>query len=240
MTIFQIILPISAALAGGIVAWLLRNKTQSQFLNILLSFSGAYLLGVVVIHLLPEVFQHENATSPALFILLGFFIQLMIVQFTKGIEHGHLHLHEHLSKNYVFGVLFGLSVHAFMEGIPLAADSISNEQLHPLFWGILVHKFPETFALATVLFFSFNQKSTAIILIVLFALMTPLGSFLSNYITPSNGNQDVNWLIAIVCGTLIHISTTIIFEASGKAHRIGVYKFLAILAGAGISLLTLL
>lgn len=240
MNIAQIILIILAALCGGSAAWLLRNKTHSQFLNILLSFSGAYLLGVVVIHILPEVFHNSNAGSqPALFILLGFFIQLLIVQLTRGIEHGHMHLHEHLSNNYVSGVVFGLSIHAFLEGIPLGSENISHGQVQPLFWGIFVHKFPETFALATVLFFSFDKKIIPLIFVVFFSLMTPLGNFLGKYLAEESISHDINWLIAIVCGTLIHISTTIIFEASGKAHKISIYKFLAILTGAGISLLTL-
>jgi hypothetical protein len=50
--------------------------------------------------------------------------------------------------------------------------------------------------------------------------------------------QQITWLIAIVCGTFIHISTTIIFESSGKAHRISIYKFLAILAGVGVSFIS--
>ncbi|MBC8045484.1 MAG: ZIP family metal transporter [Fimbriimonadaceae bacterium] len=243
MTIIQIIILITAAGIGGAGAWFLRNKTHSEFLNILLSFSGAYLLGVVVLHLLPEVFAqtvqtttaHAHNYSIAIFILLGFFIQLIIVQFTRGIEHGHMHLHEHLSKGYVFGVLFGLGVHAFMEGLPLADRS---NDMHAVYWAIVLHKIPETFALATVLFFSYKNSVTASVLILFFALLTPLGSFAGKYLS-EDAAINMHILIAIVCGSLIHISTTIIFEASGKAHKISLYKFLAIVVGAAISLLTL-
>ncbi len=246
MTTLQLILLIAASIAGIFAAWLLRNKTHSEFLSILLSFSGAYLLGNVVLHLLPEIFAETEAHSSAahhhdytnaIYILVGFFIQLVIVQFTRGIEHGHLHLHEHQSKGYVAGVFFGLSFHAIMEGVPLSAGNIDSSQLQPLFGAILVHKIPEAFALATVLFFSVKQKMNAYILLAFFALMTPLGSIIGNYLT-SGELMDFKWLIAIVCGSLIHISTTIIFEASGKAHKIGMYKFAAILAGAGIALLS--
>lgn len=238
MTIFEIILLITAAIAGALAAWIFRRQTHSEFLNILLSFSGAYLLGVVVLHLLPEVFAGSTSNTVALGILFGFFIQLIIVQFTRGIEHGHLHLHDHLSKSYVFGVLFGLGLHAFMEGLPLASASSDPTHIHPLFWAIAVHKIPETFALATVLFFSYKKASSAFILIMIFACMTPLGSFAGNYFT--GDSADMHVVTGIVCGSLIHISTTIIFEASGKAHRISIYKFLAILLGAGIALLTIL
>ena len=248
MTILQIAMLILAAGIGISAAWLLRNKTHSEFLSILLSFSGAYLLGAVVLHLLPEIFAHAPATgtgehdhdyTTAMYVLAGFFIQLIIVQFTRGIEHGHMHLHEHLSKSYVVGVLAGLSIHAFMEGIPLSAPDIDPAQITPLYRGILLHKIPESFALATVLFFSIKRSGYAAIMLLLFACMTPLGTFTGKFIAES-GTMNFNWLIAIVCGSLIHISTTIIFEASGKAHKISIYKFIAIVAGAGIAMLSLI
>ncbi|MBC8173213.1 MAG: ZIP family metal transporter, partial [Chitinophagales bacterium] len=192
MTSFQIILLIIAASIGGGAAWLLRNKTHSEFLSVLLSFSGAYLLGVVVLHLLPGVFEsapdslhevHQHFYGSSVFILVGFFVQLLLVQFTRGIEHGHLHLHEHVSKGYVTGVLFGLSVHALLEGIPLAAAEISPDQRDSLYWGIFIHKIPETFALATILFFSEKRIIVPVVLIVLFSFMTPAGSFLGNYLS---------------------------------------------------------
>ncbi len=244
MTVFQIVLLIGASGAGILLAWILRNKTHSEFLSILLSFSGAYLLGAVVLHLLPEVFATsamdaaEHDYTSAIYILLGFFIQLIIVQFTKGIEHGHLHLHEHFSKGYIAGVVFGLSIHAFMEGIPLSAPDIATEQIQPLYWGIVVHKIPEAFALATVLFFSVKNYLYALIFLIIFSFMTPLGIAVGKSLVTGD-TMEFNWLIAIVCGSLIHISTTIIFEASGKAHKISLYKLFAIIAGAGISLLSL-
>ncbi len=241
MTYLQMLILLSATGVGIVTAWLLRNKTHSEFLSILLSFSGAYLLGTVVLHLLPEIFHAEAGASDAhghnhvtaMFVLLGFFIQLIIVQFTRGIEHGHLHLHEHHNSSYVAGVVFGLSVHAFMEGIPLSAGTAG--EVAPVFKAILIHKIPEGFALATVLFFSLRNKALTALLLVAFLAMTPLGSVLGGMATEQH-MLTYNRLIAIVCGSLIHISTTIIFEASGKAHRISIYKFSAILIGAGIAL----
>lgn len=242
MTILQIILLIFAAIAGIGAAWILRKKTHSEFLSILLSFSGAYLLGTVVLHLLPEIFHQEvslldhsnDAHITAVFVLAGFFIQLFIVQFTRGLEHGHMHLHDHHTKSYVASVVFGLSVHAFMEGFPLS-DAADYGVIEPVYKAILLHKIPEAFALATVLFFSIRNKVITLSLLGLFTIMTPLGSYIGEVITSSH-MLAYNRLIAIVCGSLIHISTTIIFEASGKAHKISLYKLGAILVGAGIAL----
>lgn len=232
MSLTYIILLISAAGLGSVAAWLMRKQTKNEVLNILLSFTGAYLLGVTVIHLLPEVFAHATGTTIPLFIFAGFFVQLIIVQFTRGIEHGHLHLHEQFSKSYVFGVFFGLSMHAFLEGIPLAATEMDVESTRQIFLAVMLHKIPESFALATVLFFSFKDLRAAIPLLILFIFMTPLGGIFGSFLTHESASHSINWLLAMVSGTFIHISTTIIFEAGGKSHRISLYKFLAIIAGA--------
>ncbi len=59
MSILQIVFIISASVAGILAAWFLRKQTHSELLSILLSFSGAYLLGNVVLHLLPEIFANN-------------------------------------------------------------------------------------------------------------------------------------------------------------------------------------
>ncbi len=243
MTTLQIILLIAASGCGAFAAWIMRTKSHNTFLEILLSFSGAFLLGTVVLHLLPEIFEtglnetaHNNAT--AIYVLGGFLIQLIIVQFTRGVEHGHLHLHPHLSNGYVFGVFFGLSLHALMEGLPLSNAAMADINSNSLYYGILIHKIPETFALGTLIFFSYKNKYTPIFLLMVFALITPIGSFLGDYLITNTSGASLNNIIALVCGSLIHISTTIIFEAGGKAHRMSMIKLAAIVAGFAISLLS--
>ena len=235
MSAFQIILLILASGTGAFAAWMLRTKSHNEFLGILLSFSGAFLLGTVVLHLLPEIFETPGSTEH---VLGGFFIQLIIVQFTRGVEHGHLHLHPHLTKGYVFGVFFGLSLHALMEGLPLSSQAISNIDSDSLYYGIVIHKIPETFALGALLFFSSKKSISAIILLAIFALITPIGSFLGNYLIEITSDDTLNKIIALVCGSLIHISTTIIFEASGKAHRMSMIKLAVIVGGFVLSLLS--
>lgn len=237
MNYSDIILLLLSAFTGTLSAWILRKKTFSSLLNILLSFSGAYLLGVVILHLLPDIFHAADDEHTAVFILIGFFVQLLIVQLSRGVEHGHLHIHEQKQTKYVLSVMIGLSIHAFMEGLPLATDNYGDVN-SPILWGIIIHKIPESFALATILFFSFRKILYAFICMLLFSLMTPFGIIIGNYYQQIE-NDNMHLLLAIVCGSLIHISTTIIFEAGGKAHRISIYKFFAIIAGAAISLISI-
>ena len=81
------ILFVSALLAGIAVFFVKRDNTQ--LLKLVLSFSGAYLFSITVLHLIPEVY-HSHQTSGeiiGLFILGGFLFQLVLEHFSQGIEH---------------------------------------------------------------------------------------------------------------------------------------------------------
>ena len=67
-----------------------------------------------------------------------------------------------------------------------------------------------------------------------FAIMSPLGAFVSNYI--SHIGQFYDEIMAIVVGIFLHISTTILFESS-EGHHFNTQKMVAIILGAGIALL---
>ena len=64
--------------------------------------------------------------------------------------------------------------------------------------------------------------------------MSPLGAFVSNYI--SNIGQIYDEVMAIVVGIFLHISTTILFESS-EGHQFNTKKMAAIILGSGIALL---
>ena len=68
-------------------------------------------------HLLPEVF-HEAGKEVGLFVALGFFVQVLLETFTGSEPHDHV-LPEKAG-NYSIALLIGLSIHAFIEGFPLA------------------------------------------------------------------------------------------------------------------------
>ena len=118
MEFWQLILLFGSALLGGLGIFLFK-KDNSNRLKLVLSFSGAYLFAITVLHLMPDVYSSENPQI-GLFILGGFLLQIFMEQFSEGIEHGHIHKHSH--KQFVFpvGIMISLCLHAFLEGMPLA------------------------------------------------------------------------------------------------------------------------
>lgn len=233
------ILFLSAFIAGIAVFFVRRDNTSA--LKLILSFSGAYLFSITVLHLLPHVY-HSSSTSPevlGLFVLGGFIFQLIMEQFSHGIEHGHIHHSESNRGLFPLGIMISLCLHAFLEGMPLASHH-QNE----LVFGIALHHVPAAFALATLLLHANLSKTNIILLIGVFAAMTPLGFLISKGITAgSMGNIDqyADRIMAIVVGIFLHISTTILFESgSADHHKFNRRKMISVVLGIAISLLNFL
>ncbi len=228
-------------LAGGGIA-LLTGKHNPANLRLVLSFSGAYVLGISLLHLMPSVYA-EAGTNAGLWILLGFFIQLALEQLSKGIEHGHIH--PHAASGFAYSIMLGLCLHAFIEGLPLHdydefyhAQHGAEHSANHLFYGIILHKAPAAFALAIVLLWSNVKRLFIWLNLVVFAAMSPLGAFTASLFTINL--EVVGNLVAVVIGSFLHISTTILFEADdGRQHRIPWRKMLAIAGGLVIAMLTL-
>jgi zinc transporter ZupT len=236
-----ILLFFSVVLGGGVAFYLRQNN--KEILSLVLSFSGAYILGVTVLHLMPGTF-HNAPSTQGLFVLLGFCIQLFLEQLSGGVEHGHTHAHKGAGAGFAISIMIGLCVHAFMEGMPLGnyenfhAHTHGHEAGHNhLLIGIILHKAPAAFALVLLFLMSEFSKKVVWLCLFIFAIMSPLGGLIGEYAQFSLDMQQK--VVAVVVGSFLHISTTIIFEADGGSHRIWGKKLAAIIGGMGMALLTL-
>jgi len=137
------ILLIAAVFIGSMLVFIFKPK--NKFMPLLLAFSGAYLLSVTILHLLPEVYsQTSDYNNIGIFILIGIIIQSVLESFSKGAEHGHIHIHTS-GKEFPILLFLSLSFHAFSEGLPI--HSIGDN----LLWAIVVHKIPIAIVLTTFL-----------------------------------------------------------------------------------------
>jgi zinc transporter ZupT len=203
-----------------------------KHLNLLLTFSGAYLISIVFIHIIPDLYR-ADVSHIGLLILLGFFIQVLLDYLSKGIEHGHAHVS---GKSALGGVLFGLYFHAFLEGIPLGMGDLDHlNENHSFLVGIILHKLPIAIVLTSLLLTRYSSKKKVFFQILLFAIIAPLG-FLYGYYFNSSTPIRSEHIMAIVVGIFIHVGTTIIFESS-DTHKINLQKLIAIMAGFILSII---
>lgn len=219
-------------LAAGVVQWM---KPGSRWLHLLLSFGGAFLLAVVFLHMLPELYEHAHLHI-GYFILGGFLLQVLLEYLSRGIEHGHAHLPAG-GGTLPFAVMFSLGIHSFLEGMPFAHKEVSGDL--PFLMGVLLHKVPMAITLATVLSRAGMRKATAWTYILAFAAAAPLGIVAGVMAGNAMGGEVLQRLLGIAIGMLLHIGTTIIFE-SAPEHRMDRARSLAVLAGAAIGALSVM
>jgi len=241
MILNALILFVSALLGG-----LLMYVFGSDKLNIknLLIFAGAYLFSITVIHILPELFHAESdGFRVGLAVLGGFFFQHVLEYFTSGVEHGHMHHHpEGHSHSSLSGLslMVALCLHAFLEGSLIAYPEVFGEshKVGSLLFGVVLHKVPAALALMTVLSCQFSSHRTTFILLLFFALSSPLGLLFGSYLEPLGlmNTGGVVLLFGFVAGNFLHISTTIFIESSPD-HTFGWKRTLVSLLGAGVAIL---
>lgn len=203
-------------------SWLgTRFRQDGLFAKGLLIFSAGFLITVTVNEVFPQIFSAKDS-SLGYFLLGGVLLQMVLENLTKGFEHGHIH---HPSDTDILpaGLLLGLFVHAFLEGLPIKFPA---DELTPYIQGILVHNIPISFILGAFLFKTKRKNFYPWLILIFFAAATPLGS-LTGEILPKN------WILpslAIVGGIFLHISSVIIFE-SNKNHNVNWAKMLWVIAG---------
>ena len=230
MNTLTVLLLFSSVIAGAIIVEIFNIK-KSKNIQVLLTFSGEYLLCVSLLHLLPELFEHNTSKHIGLYILIGFIIQILLEYFSQGIEHGHFHK----SNAIPFSVLISLCLHALLEGVPLGGH-LHHHADNALLTGIVLHKMPVAIVLMTIFLQSNISKTKAYFYLLLFALMSPLGFFLGNLF--ADLLVFLNEIMAVVIGIFLHISTTILFESS-EGHKFNSKKIFAIFLAAFIAYLNL-
>jgi zinc transporter ZupT len=212
------LLPLLSVLLGYFIALFLKPKSKTN-LKLLLAFSGSFLLSLTVMHLLPEVYESKNHNI-GLFIMLGILFQIILEFFSKGAEHGHVHGH---AKMYQIPWLLFISlcIHAFLEGFPVSHH-------HDLAIGIAIHHLPIAIILTSFFVSSSLNRNAIFLFMVTFAIMTPLGTVVSDFLPQLNDYYSE--ITAVVIGILFHISSTIIFESS-EGHKFNIAKVSMIVIG---------
>lgn len=248
--ILKLLILFLVPLLSGLLVYLVPSGKTRNF-KLLLVFAGAYLFGITVVHILPELYiQNSEVELIGLFVLAGFFLQQVLEYFTSGIEHGHIHTHGHGDHHHhhdephhqqisAFVLLVALCVHAFLEGAmlvePASGMNVSYD-VNAILLGIALHRAPAAFALMTVLSFQLHSVNKALPHLIFFSLAAPLGLLISTYLIDIEflSSSGLTYLYALVCGNFLHISTTIVFESS-PGHKFNGKKLSVAVLGALIA-----
>ena len=194
--------------------------------KILLIVSAGFLISICVVEVFPQVYQVEDENI-GLWIVFGVLLQMFLENLTKGFEHGHFHYEK--CNILPVGLMLGMFIHAFIEGIPLARG---YDGIYPYLLGILVHNLPISFVLGAFLLREKKNKIMACITILFFAAASPLGMLLGEYMNPKWNS----YFLALSGGIFLHISSVIIFE-SNKNHKMDWEKIFLVILGIFMAIL---
>lgn len=228
----------------------LAGKSLHRHLPLILAFGGAFLIGIIFNHLVPETYA--MGSNAGLFVLIGFTFQGLLEYLSQGIEHGHVHVHESHSKSpsVPWGIVISLCLHAFIESMPLteAAGHAHEGHSHAVAWsdlnaalliGLVLHKFPVALVLMGMMHALGLDRVKRWIIVLIFGLMPMLGMLAYEGLVHSSATWAGEVpLVAggVLIGILLHISTTILFE-TGDGHHFNRNKLLVTLAGLGLAIL---
>ena len=213
------LLPILAVLLSFTFVFITKPK-KKEGIKLLLAFSGAFLLALTIFELLPEIYNNTDQKKVGVFVMLGILLQIFLEFFSKGAEHGHVHL-DSTKKQFPWLLFISLAIHSLLEGIPIDSH-------HNILYGILVHKIPIALILSIFLVGSQMKVRNALFFIILFSIMTPLGTFLAanvDFLIPITPQLN-----AVAIGVFLHISTVILFESS-EGHKFNLGKLVVIIIG---------
>ncbi len=225
------ILLFGMALFGGSLP-LLIPRLEENGLKLFVSLGAGLLLGMSVMHMLPEAAEMLPHTFAHWF-LFGFVLLLLLERFlmVHPCEEHHCNYH-----TIGMAAFVGLTVHGVIEGLALAS-SLFVTQLGPLILlAILAHKAPQGVALTSILKLANKSQRRILVFVVGVALSGPIGLILAYNLIRSDLLENFSGiLLAISAGTFLYIAACDLLPElhrndSEKFKRLGAFLLGLILA----------
>lgn len=225
---FQVLLGTALSGIGSVLiaAWL-TQALLARWSRALLSLAAGALLSTALMHLLPEAFESGMDVHELFGTLLGGLVFFFLLDKAElwhhghehhhdhdhGHDHGHEHHHDHghhpgsvKGRAGSWTVLFGDSIHAFGDGILVAAAFLIEPALG---WAasvaVLAHEVPHHIGDLVVLQQNGQDLSSALVRLCMAGSVTILGGFLGHSFI--EGHED--WLpycVVLASSSYIYVS----------------------------------
>lgn len=197
------------------------------------SFAAGILLGMGLIHMLADADQRWRELGnryPAAYLLASVaFVVFLLIEHVLLPEPAHAmvhHTHPHDPHHrrhdagddgdsegnplYPWALVAALSIHSFVVGIALGAQSLPSETIL-LFAAILAHKSTAGFALGISLVRSPIAPAVSRRLVALFSLATPCGILVALFVRSGIGTAELAYFdavfLALAAGTFLYIAS---------------------------------
>jgi zinc and cadmium transporter len=230
MTLISILVGTLIAGMGSVwLAALLAYALLSRFTQHLLSLAAGALLATAFTRLLPEAFElslESGVSAQALFavLLVGlvfFFLLDKAELWHHGHEHGHDHAaahrahdhdehhhhgHSHSNHSGGWAVLLGDSVHAFGDGILIAAAFVADPRLGvAAALAVMAHEVPHHVGDLVVLRQSLNDARAALFRLSLAGGVTAIGGVVG-YLLVGAMHEYLPFFLVVAASSFIYVA----------------------------------
>ena len=235
---------IAVSLLGAYMPFI-RKLSDGQ-VHLLISLSAGIFLGILFFLLLPEAMEESieggiDAKDVMIYVAVGFLLMLLIDVIIKERHHRMCHAEgedeEHHHGMASMSAFIGLSIHAFVDGLILAAALIVDSNIA---WvtlgGMCIHKFVEIFSLSSTFLLSEDSRKHAMVYLVIFALITPIAAAISFLVL--NG-MDIEGMagipLAFAAGSFMFVTMCDILPEAFHRENQNVKAFVLLLIGIAIA-----
>ena len=229
-----------AATFAGMSLVLARETWSRRYSAVLVSFSAGVLLGVGVLHILPEAM--ELTSSAPLFILLAFvlfyFFEHHLMIHAGHEEQHHINLEvadchdECCLRPHPMGLVafVGMGLHSLIDGVIIGTGfEVSHDMGLLAALGVIAHEVPEGIAMVAILLhYGWNRKKV-IQLTSFVALATPLAAIMTFALVNNVSKPLLGALLAGAGGSFIYIAASDLIPESHRSR--GLSATLALCAG---------
>jgi zinc and cadmium transporter len=199
------VLVLLASLAGGWILLIIR-PTHTR-LQLATSFVAGLMLGIALLHFLPDAAEQLHSVDRTASWVLGGFLAMFFLQRFFHFHHhdspegdpedcdAHEHNHDHEHHAHTLadksaqqlswvGVALGLTLHSLFDGLALAASVVAGGQGHAKLAGlgvamvVILHKPFDALAISTLMTASGSSRFSRHLLNALFSLVSPAGAIL--------------------------------------------------------------
>ncbi|MEM8739183.1 MAG: ZIP family metal transporter [Planctomycetota bacterium] len=234
------VLIVLASVGGGLIPLLVR-LTHTR-LQIAISLTAGFMLGVALLHMIPHALFDAPASVVMLWVLAGFLFMFFLERFFSFHSHEapasslhaephappepHHHGHPHPPPNARLswtGAAIGLTLHSLIAGIALAAAVLADtasDSHHPRFAGLAVflviflHKPLDALTVITLTASAGLARPKRHLINALFALAVPLGVVLVLLrLAPAHASHAHDASAAWVAGALAFSAGTFLCVA---------------------------
>lgn len=199
------------------LAAMLAYALLSRFTQHLLSLAAGALLATAFMRLLPEAFEQSAVAGISAQVLFAVLLMGLIFFFLldkaelwhHGHEHGHIHsetTHDHHHTGGSWAVLLGDSVHAFGDGILIAAAFVADTRLGvAAALAVMAHEVPHHVGDLVVLRQSLGNAKAALIKLSLSGSVTALGGLIG-YLLVGALEEYLPLFLVVAASSFIYVA----------------------------------